>query len=287
MLQARVSTWAPILVVLVLGIVPGKAESVCAEETVVAGTTVVAGIVRNLTSANEPIRVLIPAQMCPGHFDARPGDIRALSGAACLIIQPWQRQMPNVRAVIRAAALPEERVHVVEVAGSWMVPSTYADAVPAMATLLGKLRPDEAVRLLEKAQEQRKSALEFGARVKNQMAKCKVDSVNVLCNEMQAELVGWAGFNIIGAFGRGEDLSVAEVERLVRIARDGGVVLVVDNLQSGSTRTSEMIARDCGAEHVVLSNFPGAFPNTETWEAALQQNADRLLSAVTRLRKNE
>jgi len=225
--------------------------------------------------------------MCPGHFDVRPGDIQALTGDACLIIQPWQRQMPNVRAAIRAAALPEDRVHVVEVAGSWMVPPTYGDAVEATAVLLGKLRPADAAHLAEKAQMQRKAALEFGARIKNRFAEAKVEKVNVLCNEMQEELVRWAGFNIAGVFGRGEDLSVAEAERLVRIARDGHVVLVVDNLQSGSTRASEMIARDCGAEHVVLSNFPGGFPDTGAWEAALQQNADRLLNAVTRLPKHE
>jgi hypothetical protein len=36
-----------------------------------------------------------------------------------------------------------------------------------------------------------------------------------------------------------------------------------------------------GAKNLNLSNFPGGFDNTETWEKAIDHNVDILLNALT------
>jgi len=97
---------------------------------------------------------------------------------------------------------------------------------------------------------------------------------------MQAGFVEWAGFDIVAIYGRPEDLSVAEVEKLVVEAKEAGVALVIDNLQSGATSNSETMAEDVGAIQVTISNFPGGFEDTETWEKALDKNVDLLLEAL-------
>ncbi len=49
-----------------------------------------------------------------------------------------------------------------------------------------------------------------------------------------------------------------------------------------------MMARETGAEHVVLNNFPGARDPEETWHDAVRRNAEALESAVKRWRtRNE
>jgi len=78
---------------------------------------------------------------------------------------------------------------------------------------------------------------------------------------------------------------VAGVEKLVVEAKDAGVALVIDNLQSGTTATSEAMAKDIGAIQVTISNFPGGFEDTETWEKAIDKNVDLLLQALTQYRE--
>jgi zinc transport system substrate-binding protein len=73
---------------------------------------------------------------------------------------------------------------------------------------------------------------------------------------------------------------VADVDELVTEAIEAGVVLVIDNLQSGATATSETMAQDIGAIQVTISNFPGGFENTETWEETIDKNVDLLLEAL-------
>jgi zinc transport system substrate-binding protein len=56
---------------------------------------------------------------------------------------------------------------------------------------------------------------------------------------------------------------------------------VIDNLQDGKD-AGRGIAEDIGATQINLSNFPGGFENTETWEKAIDRNVDLLLKAIGR-----
>jgi len=102
----------------------------------------------------------------------------------------------------------------------------------------------------------------------------------VICAQEQAGFVNWTGFDLVATYGRPEELSVADIEQLVVQAKEAGVTLVIDNLQSGGTANSETIARDIGAAQVTISNFPGGFEGTETWEKTLDNNVDLLLGAL-------
>jgi hypothetical protein len=116
--------------------------------------------------------------------------------------------------------------------------------------------------------------------VKNRLQDAGVANVKVICAEMQAGFVSWAGFNITATFGRPEDLSPADVDQLITEAKQAGVALVIDNLQSGSTTLGASIEGDVNAIPVTISNFPGGLENTETWERAIDKNVDLLLEAL-------
>ena len=66
---------------------------------------------------------------------------------------------------------------------------------------------------------------------------------------------------------------------LAAAGRDAGAQLVIDNLQSGVDFGAKL-AREIGAVHVVLSNFPGAMPRTTTVVDLLTRNAEALFSAI-------
>lgn len=47
------------------------------------------------------------------------------------------------------------------------------------------------------------------------------------------------------------------------------------------------MANEIGAEQVTLSNFPGGFDNTETWEKAVENDVDLLLEALASYQVNK
>jgi len=57
------------------------------------------------------------------------------------------------------------------------------------------------------------------------------------------------------------------------------VTLIIDNLQSGQDAGAG-IAEELDCDRIILSNFPGGFDNTETWEKAIDENIRRILEIV-------
>ena len=45
-----------------------------------------------------------------------------------------------------------------------------------------------------------------------------------------------------------------------------------------------VLARETGAERVILSNFPGGLPGTETWDRAIARNVELLVDALQHVR---
>jgi ABC-type Zn uptake system ZnuABC Zn-binding protein ZnuA len=161
-----------------------------------------------------------------------------------------------------------------------MVPTVQAAAADKIAQALGEIDPENAAYYQGNATERVQAILAYGEDVKERLLGAGVEGVKVICAEMQAGFVRWAGFNITATYGRPEDLSPADVEQLVNDAKEAGVALVIDNLQSGATATGEAMAQDIGAIQVTISNFPGGLENTETWEKAIDKNVDLLLQVL-------
>jgi len=272
--------WAAALVLAV-------AAASCREapRPIIAGTGHIQAIVRDLTDGEREVRTLIPPAMCPGHFDMRPSDLEALARGGLLIIAAWQRHLPNVADVIQAARVPPDRLCVIDVPENWMVPARQAEAIEAVARVLEDHAADPVPDATTKAAGRVQAVRAFGQQLKRRLAEAEPGGVGVLCDEQQADFVRWAGFDIAATYGRPEDLSVAAVEHLIEQGRRRRVALVIDNLQSGDAKTGAALARDTGAVHVVLSNFPGGFDGTETWEKAVERNVGLLLGAIEQRRR--
>jgi len=99
--------------------------------------------------------------------------------------------------------------------------------------------------------------------------------------QWQVPFVAWLGFNITATFPPPEQMRPADIEILVAEGKEAGVAIVIDNLQSG-TEVGTELAREIGAEHVVLTNFPGALPGTKTLADMFKYNAGQLFNATKR-----
>ncbi len=252
-------------------------------EGIIAGTSLIADIVADLTEQTVQTFTLLPSSSCPSQFDMKADDISRLQQARMVLLHPWQMNLANIRRTLEAAKLPDDRARIVDVAGNWMLPEMQTAAVARLAALLGDHHPEHRGAIQARAAMRRAAIAAATEKARALMSAQDAASRVVLCNEMQAPFVHWVGFDIADTYARPEDWSVAETARLVRLGRERHVSLVIDNLQSGGMRMSETIARDIGAIHVVLSNFPNGFPDTPTWETTFMNNLNRLQEALARL----
>ena len=112
-----------------------------------------------------------------------------------------------------------------------------------------------------------------------------MSQVNVICDDQITDLVQWAGFNVVASYPRPEDISAKKMQELIDQGKQAGVALVIGNLQSGTSDAGVTMASGIGAVQVTLSNFPGGFDNTETWEKAIEKDVDLLLAALAQYKK--
>jgi zinc transport system substrate-binding protein len=247
---------------------------------IVAGSSLIANIVHDVAGGKLVTRSLIPADTCPGHYEVSPGDIKALTTCTALFIHDYQQNFANINGAVEAADNPGLNVTVLNVTGNWMIPAVQAEAVNRIAQALEQMDPANAAYYEQRAADREQAILAHGQEVEATLQQAGVDGVKVICAEMQADFVSWAGFDVVATFARPEDLSPAAMAQLVDEANQAGAVLIIDNLQSGSTTLGASIEGDVNAIPVTISNFPGGLDNTETWEKAIDENVNLLLGAL-------
>jgi zinc transport system substrate-binding protein len=250
---------------------------------VVTSTSLISQIVERIGGDKvNVVNIISPAQ-CPGHFDVKPGDIQQLSDAELFLLHGWQGEQFSEELITTAEnddlTVVQVNVKVGENA-NWMTPAVQAAAVDKIT---------EALCQVDKANEDeyQSSAADYKAiitaketEVKNKLAEINPSGTAVLCADQQAGFVGWAGFKIASVFGRPETLTVQIVKDLVDTGRSENVVLVIDNMQSGADAGAG-IAEDLGCARVILSNFPGGYDNTDTWEKTIDYNVELLVEALS------
>ena len=254
-----------------------RSEERVAGLNITATTTMMQAAINDIGGERVKVHVLIPGGSCPGHYDIRPGDIRALKQSAILFTHGYEGFIPRLR---NAAGLPESQVIRISVAENWQLPDVYVRAAQAVAAALSKTDAagrSEYLRRL-KAVQNRASAVEAG--IRQQAQRGAFGSVAVICSEQQAAVLRWMGFKVVAVYGRPEEFTPSGMHHLVELGKDKKVELVVDNLQSGPA-AGRQLARELGARHLLLSNFPGGFDNTETWERTVLENMDRIVTALS------
>ncbi len=266
-----------IVAVAVLGLILALVVRAHPTTDVVAGSVFITNIISEVADGRLEPRTLIRPGDCPGHHDVKPSDIRALSDSRALIIHNYQQNYAYVDKLVQSADNPDLAVIVIDIMGNWMAPPVQAEAVNKITQTLGEIDPENEAYYEEKAAQRVQAIVETGEEVQQRLADMEAEGVKVICGVMQAGFLNWAGFDIVATYGP-EEFGTGEKSELVAKAREARVALVIDNLQSGEQGKS--LAEDIGAVHVTLSNFPGGFPNTETWEKALDRNLDLLEEAL-------
>lgn len=216
---------------------------------------------------------IIPSGFCPAHYDLRPSDVAAVSRAAMILYSGFEPWMESLLDAVGGTAT------VVQLEGTWSTPDAASGKVDAIATALSELLPENADTFVVNSATYKEALASLTTSLKAQAAALNVESIPVISMAWQEDFVAWLGFNIVATYGMPENLSLKDLVDLAHVGTESGAALVIDNLQSG-VNFGAKLAREIGAVHVVLSNFPGAMPGTATVLDLFERNAEALFFAI-------
>ncbi len=270
-------------VFMVLGLMLGSVLIGCGEEedsriVVVTSTSLLAQIVERVGEDVVDVINIIPPAQCPGHFDVKPSDVKKLADADIFIMHGWQGEK-FTDELIASADNTDLTVAVILTEGNWMTPPVQMEAVDKIVEALSGVDAENSEFYEENAREYTSIIEAKGEEIESTLADYGLGSINVLCNEQQAGFVKWTGLNIISTYGRPDELTPQVVKNLVDTGKENNVTLIIDNLQSGADAGAG-IAEELDCTRIILSNFPGGFDNTDTWEKAIDYNIELILAAI-------
>lgn len=274
-----------IIATLVLGLIVTSFVGGCTptEATrlkVVTTTSLLAQIVERVGGEKVDVVNIIPPAQCPGHFDVKPGDIQKLADADLFLMHGWQGEM-FTQELIASANNSKLTAVKIDVMGNWLVPSVQQQAADNVTAVLCQLDTRNSAtyqRLLAEYKDKIKAKED---EIKARLSKEDLASINVMCADQLSEFVQWVGFKVVAVYGRPESLTPQIVKELVDKGKQGEVFLIIENMQSGAD-AGKGVAEELGCRRIILSNFPGGYDNTETWEKAIDYDLELMLGAIKR-----
>lgn len=249
---------------------------------VVATTTLMAAALKEVGGRDVAVTVILPGGSCPGHYDLKPTDVYHAARSAAVFAHGYEAFLEQLMKRLPENCKP--RLCRISVEGNWLVPKVFARATQEVADQLGTLSAAHAEAFRRRSRALQKRLVPMEQHILRRLEQAGAKRTSVLCATHQTEFLKWLGFNVVGQYGRPEDLTPTRLHELASAGRRHHVKLVVDNLQSGPG-AGKSLAAEIGAVPVTLSNFPGGFPNTQSWQRLLQENVWRVLNAMEQYRK--
>ena len=240
---------------------------------IVCTTSAIGNIVEECLGENADVLVLVQLGLCPADFDMKPGYVDAVSKAQILFKQNIQGEF-WLDGLLAVAANPDLKV--VAIPGVYNTPAGAKNYILGVGGNLSKILK---VDLDSKISEMLNDVDEVSNLMVSQATTIGASNVKVICMGWLKPFIESAGFTVVATFNPPETLSAGDITSLLEVAEREGVALVVDNLQI-DTEFGAGIAYQVGAEHLVLTNFPGAVPKTESLAKMLRYNAEQLFNGT-------
>jgi len=245
---------------------------------VVCTTTILSSFVKQVGGEYVSVISIVPPGVCPAHYDITPSDIHAVSKASLILyagFEPWLEDLIKASGNVNVTR--------VRIGGPWHPYTAALTYVERVKEALINILPEYSDVFTENAEVVCEEINATAQEILNNATALGVSNIKVVCMLWQKEFVEWMGFDVIATYKPPERMSLSEILNLTNTAKEEGAVLVIDNLPSGYTFGAKLAA-DIGAQHVILTNFPGAIPGTETYAEMIEYNARQLFEAVKRYR---
>ena len=263
-----------------LATLPGLGMALAEEESVliVCTNSVLADFATNVLGeelANgTSVEYIMPAGVCPSHFDTSPSDVVTIANADVIISLGWE---PWLSDLLESSG--NDDVH--EIAclglGEWNLPEGAEKHIDTIAEGLSGYNPDWEATVTSNADDYSQSIEAAFENARLEVESLGLTRTKVVTIEWYEIFLEGLGFEVVASYGPAEGLSTGDILDLYEACGDPDVAMVVDNLQSTIDFGTEL-AFDMGKVHVVLSNFPGAIPGKYTYLDNLEYNVEQLIN---------
>ncbi|RLI34786.1 hypothetical protein DRO55_06045, partial [Candidatus Bathyarchaeota archaeon] len=239
-------------------------------------TTILSSFVEQVGGERVTVISIVPPGVCPAHYDITPSDVYAVSRASLILYSGFEPWLDNL---IKTSG--NVNVTKVKIGGPWHPYTAALTYVRRVRDALSNVLPEYSDIFEDNARMVCEEINATAQEIMNNATRLGVSDVKVVCMLWQKGFVEWMGFQIVATYLPPERMSLSDVMTLTNTAEKEGVALVIDNLPSGYSLGAKLAA-DIGAQHVILTNFPGAIPGTETYAKMIKYNAKQLFDAVKR-----
>lgn len=270
-----------LIVIVLVGILIIPAVDADENLTVICTTTALKTLTEAVGKDKVDVISLVQPGVCPSHFDVRPSHVAEVGEASLVLYHGMELWLDDL-----IAASQNTDVEKVQVEGPWNTPDLAAAKIELLRDALSNVDPEHADYYKRNADTAVEELNTVADAIKNEADSLEVDTVTVVCMDWQTSFVEWIGFDVAATYAPPETLSIKDVNDVVTTGKAQHVVLVVDNLQSGTELGSE-IAAQINAYHVVLTNYPGAVPGTDTIPEMLEYNANQLFDTLEKYREEK
>jgi hypothetical protein len=240
-------TFSILVVILILmSLSAAVTEAQTAEKPIIVCTTnAVGSVVEEFVGDTAAVLVLVQPGLCPADFDMKPGYVDAVSKAQIL----FEQDIPGefwLDALLVASG--NEDLAVIAIPGVYNTPVGTKNYIRGVGGNLSKIL---GLDLNAKISQMLSDVDSVSSLMANQASTLEATNIKVICMGWLKTFIESAGFTVVATF----------------------------NLQI-DTEFGAGIASQVGAEHVILTNFPGAVPNTQTLPEMLKYNAEQLFNGI-------
>lgn len=222
------------------------------------------------------VEYIMPAGVCPSHFDTSPSDVVTISTADVVISLGWESWLSDL---LESSGNDDAHEIACLGLGEWNFPAGAEEHIDVIASGLSDYDPGWEDTVTSNAEDY---ALEIAAAyeaARLEVLSLGLNGTKVITIEWYEVFLEGLGFEVMASYGPPEGLSTADILDVTEACGDPEVALVVDNLQS-TIDFGMKLASDYGKSHVVLSNFPGAIPGKYTYLANMEYNIDELVNGA-------
>ncbi|MFH1283451.1 MAG: zinc ABC transporter substrate-binding protein [bacterium] len=241
---------------------------------VVVTTSMLEVIVRNIVKDNIDVVSLCPGSLCPGHSDISAERMVRLHKANLVIKHGWEKYLDNVLDKLEDAPIEVRSVDFLE---NGMIPDAHVKLVNKVFSILSKQWP-----YYEKTFYTNKEKYIAEIRKKADLLRPdieKLKGLKVVCSEKLVSLLKNLGMDIVDHYGRPESFTVRKIRDLMLKIRKEDVVLIVNNMQSGSDAGELFERENPKIKQINITNFP--IKNTsDAYLSAFEDNIRLLNEAL-------
>lgn len=262
-----------IIILVFMIYVPISEASQIKKPVIIASTTMIGSLLKDIAGEDFEILVLIPPASCPGHFDLKPNIVQKIKYASLIVCHSFQK---DIQKIFRQYLKDDRKWIILKENNSTTIPKYYIQAGEFLLDELSKRFIDKIVFMRRNWQIKKERISELEKKYLEIFRKIESYKYPVLVAYRQKEFIEYWGFKVIGVFDSIEGDNLKTLSYIIEEGKKHKAKAVIGNLQNGD-RQAKIISEKLSVPYFMLSNFPGIDGKNFSYEELLNSNCAKLI----------